>query len=174
MEKSKRKRLYVDPDVQLQLMRRIVLHWLSFFGIAVVLALCFEMLFESPFEPLSVLVGGVFERHGLLLIALLALIPAFVYDTVKLSNRFAGPMLRFRSAITQVGGGETIAPLKFRDGDFWKDLADDFNRVLERLAKAEAERDENDADAADAEDTDADEEEAESNARDEECVAVLY
>lgn len=171
MGKSKRKKLYVDPVVQLQLMRRIVLHWLSFFGIAVVLALCFEMLFESPFEPLSVLVGGVFARHGLLLIALLALIPAFVYDTVKLSNRFAGPMLRFRRAITQLADGETLAPLKFRDGDFWKDLADDFNRVLERLAKAEADRDENGAAAA--KDTEADEDDAEENARDEECVAAI-
>jgi hypothetical protein len=168
MAKFKRKKLYVDPVVQLQLMRRIVMHWLSFFGIAVVLALCFEMLFENPFEPLSALVGGVFERHGLLLIALLALIPAFVYDTIKLSNRFAGPMLRFRRAITQLGEGETIEPLKFRDGDFWKDLADDFNRVLARLAKAEADRNENAADEAEADDVD-----AESNSRDEDCVAAL-
>jgi methyl-accepting chemotaxis protein len=138
MPKSNRKKLYVDASVQMQLLRRIVLHWFTFIVVAVVLAMSFQLLFENPFQSLSSLTADVLSRNGLLLIILLALIPVFVYDTVKLSNRFAGPMLRFRRAMRTLADGESMEPLTFRDGDFWQELASDFNRVVARVQEQES------------------------------------
>ena len=64
---------------------------------------------------------------------MLSLAPMFIYDTVKLSNRFAGPVLRIRRAARQLADGEIPKKSKLRDGDFWKDLASDFNGVIDRV-----------------------------------------
>jgi hypothetical protein len=52
-----------------------------------------------------------------------------------LSNRFVGPMYRLRGAIRDVARGKDIQPLKFRNDDFWQDVAGDFNDLLERIPR---------------------------------------
>lgn len=64
---------------------------------------------------------------------LLSLLPTFVWDTVKLANRFAGPMYQLRKEIRGVAGGEQLKPLRFREDDFWQDVATDFNKMLDRF-----------------------------------------
>jgi hypothetical protein len=58
-----------------------------------------------------------------------------VYDMLRLSHRFAGPMLRFRRAMRDLGRGEQVEPLRFRDGDFWQEMAAEFNAVLQRVER---------------------------------------
>ena len=62
------------------------------------------------------------------------MIPIFVWDTVTLSHRFAGPMYRFRKTLQELAAHGEAPPVKLRDRDFWQDVANDFNAVLERLA----------------------------------------
>jgi hypothetical protein len=66
---------------------------------------------------------------------LIAILPLFVWDTVTLSHRFAGPMCRFHNSIKRLAAGEEVRPIRLRKGDFWTNFADDFNVLLERLAK---------------------------------------
>jgi hypothetical protein len=42
-------------------------------------------------------------------------------------------MLRFRRTLRELADGETIDPLKFRDADYWSEMADDFNKVAAKL-----------------------------------------
>ena len=62
-------------------------------------------------------------------------------DTIRLSNRFAGPVSRLRNAMRKVADGGSYEPLKFRGNDFWTELADDYNRFMveteRRIAAAE-------------------------------------
>ena len=60
----------------------------------------------------------------------LALIPAFIWDTLQLTNRFAGPILRLRGALADAARGRAVKPLVFRGSDFWREIAKDFNRVV--------------------------------------------
>jgi hypothetical protein len=61
------------------------------------------------------------------------LLPMFVLDTIKLSHRFAGPIYRLRRTIQSVAAGEAPRHLKFRDFDFWQGLAEDYNKLIDRL-----------------------------------------
>jgi hypothetical protein len=105
------------------------------------------VLSENPFGTSAVEAFQNGLKHSApVFVLLLALIPAFVWDTMKLSHRFTGPMRRLRSAIHAAANGEDIEPLKFREGDFWSEVPADFNRMLERFrreqhspAKSEAE-----------------------------------
>jgi hypothetical protein len=46
----------------------------------------------------------------------------------------------------QLANGEKVAPLSFRQGDFWQEFAEDYNRIADRLDKLEVpNRDEEEA-----------------------------
>ena len=51
---------------------------------------------------------------------MLMLLPVFLRDTLKLSNRFAGPMYRLRTGLKGLTESQPIAPIQFRTGDFCK------------------------------------------------------
>jgi hypothetical protein len=72
---------------------------------------------------------------GPALVGAVLLMPLVLFDIVRLSNRFAGPLLRLRRSLRALAKGEEVAPLKFREGDFWQDFAKEFNAVAERMNK---------------------------------------
>ena len=57
---------------------------------------------------------------------------------MKLSNRFAGPVMRLRESINSLAQGEPVKELTFRDNDFWRELSEDFNRIAQRTNSTEA------------------------------------
>lgn len=80
---------------------------------------------------------------------MIVLLPVFIRDTMKLSNRFAGPMYRLRTALSAWANGEETSQIKFRDGDFWQEAAanynlvvKEYNRMKERNQELERELDE--------------------------------
>ena len=132
MPKPRRTKHFIDSNVQGSLARRIIVHWLTFLGVAFLVSFILQVL-SNPFRPVSAHVNDLWFTHGPFLLVMLFLLPVFVMDTVKLSHRFAGPIFSLRRAIREVAAGETPRRLKFRRKDFWKDLADDYNAMLARL-----------------------------------------
>lgn len=131
MTSHKRKKKFIDPEVQGALARRIGVHWLLYTLVASVLVVGLKWL-ANPFVPFTEHAVEAWWTYGPLLLVLLCLAPIFVYDSVKLSNRFTGPVMRIRQAARSLADGEPVRPLAFRDDDFWQDLAKDFNRIVER------------------------------------------
>ena len=81
---------------------------------------------------------NLLARHGPTLLAVLALAPILIRDLCRLTNRFAGPMVRLRRAMHDLAEGREVSPIHFRERDFWKDLVIDFNRVVERVQSTNA------------------------------------
>jgi len=132
--KNSRKKVFVDREVQGALMGRIVRQWMLFFvALFIAMPVWHLALSEEPFTSATQAFQDGFKHTIPVFVLLLALIPPFVFDTMKLSNRFAGPMCRLRQIMRDVADGEEVNELKFRDGDFWGDVAGDFNRMVERL-----------------------------------------
>jgi hypothetical protein len=67
------------------------------------------------------------------MLVMVFLLPVFVMDTIKLSHRFAGPVLSLRRAMREIVSGQTPRMLQFRKSDFWHDLADDYNKLAASL-----------------------------------------
>jgi nitrogen fixation/metabolism regulation signal transduction histidine kinase len=88
---------------------------------------------SDPFRPLGYHFANVWITHGPFLIVTVFLLPVFVMDSIKLSNRFAGPIYSLRRAIREIAQGQPARKIKFRRRDFWHDLADDYNAMLLRL-----------------------------------------
>src|SRR5262245_61277825 len=92
---KQRTKLFVDRRLQGEIVRRILWHWLAFIAAGTVIGVTVRWL-THPTVPLSRQFGEMFAAFGPFLVALVALIPIFVLDTIKLTNKFAGPYVRFR------------------------------------------------------------------------------
>lgn len=134
---SRRQRVYVDSEVQGSLLRRLVLHWVVLLSANSLALLIWLRLFERPEGAWDQTAGECFQRYLPFLVISIALLPAFLRDTLKLTNRFAGPALRFRRALSAAAAGMPVEPLSFRKDDFWQQMADDFNRLLHRQQELE-------------------------------------
>jgi hypothetical protein len=126
--------LFVDRRLQGGIVLRFLLHWLTFVAVGTALAVTLRWL-THPTVPLSRQFGEMFAAFGPYFVALLALLPMFVLDTIKLTNRFAGPYVRFRRHIHALLNDESPGPLKFRRGDFWNETEEELNALLATLGK---------------------------------------
>src|SRR3954454_8916784 len=127
-----RKKKFIDSNVQGALSRRIILHWLIFMLVTSVVAFVLQVL-SDPFRGLSSHFKELWWSQGPFFLVMLFLLPVFVMDAIKLSHRFVGPIFSLRRAIQSIGKGETPRKLKFRQLDFWQDLAEDYNAMLSTL-----------------------------------------
>ena len=130
MAPLRRKRNLVDFEVQTSLLRRMVMQWVLFLAVNAIALYGWTFLLSGAEEP----VGGHLQQFVQLylpvLLVSLALLPVFLLDAAKLSNRFVGPILRVRRALADAAAGSFVKPLHFRENDFWRSLADDLNSVL--------------------------------------------
>ena len=141
MSHPQRKKHFIDTRVQGALTRRIIFHWLIFMLVTSVVAFVLQVL-ADPFRGLSSHLQDLWWSQGPFLLVMVFLMPVFVMDAIKLSNRFAGPIFSLRRTIRGVADGDAPRKLKFRKSDFWQDLAEDYNAMLSKLGvlKDEASR----------------------------------
>lgn len=130
MLQKRRSRKLIDFEVQASLVARLCMHWILFLMATAIAMFLWIQLFESPTDNLNTALNRFTTTFTPLLIVALAILPVFVYDAVKLSNRFTGPVFRLRQTLTSLANGQPAAPLEFRSNDFWQSLATDFNRVV--------------------------------------------
>jgi hypothetical protein len=147
MAERKRTRLWVDGPVQGSLVERVMIYWAACM-VFVTLPIALIQTLASPGEHLFIHYLEVLCYHWPILLALTAMVPLFIYDTLRFSHRFAGPISRLRRELGRYEQGEKVFPIDFRRGDFWRDLVDRINRVVERAETAERKLDQSRAGAA--------------------------
>lgn len=133
-KKSLRKYLFVDPKVQGALLMRVVGYWLLCIASIALMILCWRII-TGPARMFYTHFDDMWFYFGPALVGAVLLMPLVLFDIVRLSNRFAGPLLRLRRSLRALAKGEEVAPLQFREGDFWQDFAKEFNAVAERMNK---------------------------------------
>jgi len=130
---TKRSRILVDRHVQGALVLRLLVYWAAFLVSFLALYTLWS-IFVDPLRPIREVFAEVGERAVPAVLASAWLLPVVLYDLVRLSNRFVGPVLRLRGALASLAKGETIPPVHFRKDDFWIDLAAQFNAASARIA----------------------------------------
>ena len=130
--KSLRKQLFVDPNVQGALVVRAVLYWLECMLSIALMLLCWRIM-TDPDRLLNDHLSSIWFDYWPACFVSFMLLPVVVVDMMRLSNRFCGPMLRLRRYMRQLARGEYVEPIEFRGGDFWCNLAQEFNAVAMRV-----------------------------------------
>ena len=131
---EKRNKVFVDRSVQGSLAGRVSLHWICFFAILIAIQVLTTCM-VNPMLTHGELFKAVMQNNGLFLMAVVLLLPSFICDTVKLSNRFAGPMVRLKNAFQDGAASGELKEIKFRKGDFWMDVAENYNAMVRSLNK---------------------------------------
>lgn len=132
---TRRARSFVDPEVQGGLLRKIAIHWTLLFTVNALALVIWVRMFEQPEASWGATFGDCVRRFLPFFVITMLLIPAFIWDTLKITSRFAGPVLRLRAALASAAQGREVQPLHFRNNDFWQEIADDFNALVERHKK---------------------------------------
>ena len=95
-------------------------------------------IFTGPARLLDWHMADFWHWYGPAAAASLVLLTLVVIDTVRVSNRFVGPLLRLRREMRHLAAGEAAKTIQFRDGDYWQDFAAEFNAVAQRMELLEA------------------------------------
>lgn len=135
-KKMLRKHIFVDPKVQGALVGRVILYWVVCLLTITLMLLCWRIV-TGPARMFYTHFDDMWFHFGPALVASLVILPLVAVDIVRLSNRFVGPMLRMRRAMRELADGQPVAPLEFRDSDFWRDFAQEFNAVAKRVEQLE-------------------------------------
>lgn len=150
-QKRLRKNLFVDPKIQGALVLRVAFYWFICLLTITLMLLCWRII-TGPARLFYTHFDDMWFHYGPPLVASLVLLPLVAVDLIRLSNRFVGPLLRLRRSMRALARGEEVKPIRFRDSDFWQEFADEFNAILDRVRRDDAEeRPEAAADGADAE-----------------------
>jgi hypothetical protein len=135
MSKSLRKQLYVDGQVQGAIVRRVITYW-ACCVLFLVIPLCIGNAFRRPNLLFYEQFGNLWHHYWPVLVCMACMLPFFLLDALKLSNRFSGPLFRLRRHMRLLADDKQVEPLLFREGDFCHEMAFDFNRILERQKNA--------------------------------------
>lgn len=137
MAKKLRKKIYVDKNVQGAIVRRILIYWISCL-LFVVVPVLLARVAADPSRLFFEHFGDLWKQYWQVVPAAILILPLLLYDGLKLSNRFAGPVWRLRRVMSQMAAGEDVQEIHFRDGDYWLDLAESFNKIAIRLKAKES------------------------------------
>ena len=136
MLRSKRKRYFVDPDVQSGLMKRLVIY----IGVSMIFVTMPIAFVKTVLQPEVMFLDHVFDvyaTHWPVMAMMVVFLPFALSDAVKYSNRFAGPIYRLRNELNRFDDGQPMSRIQFRKDDFWQDLAGSMNRVIDHIAQLE-------------------------------------
>ncbi len=136
MRKPRRK-TFIDRPVQGALLARAALYWFTcLYGMCCFIAL-WPMLLALMNNRGEVSSWEIFTAAGRVLLPGLIggslLLPLLLFDCIRLSHRFVGPLLRVRKAMNELAEGRDPGAIILRQNDYWHDLADTFNRLRQRL-----------------------------------------
>ena len=129
---SKRHHFLIDPKVQWAIIRRMMMHWSLTVLALLAIGIGVQLTYASESRTFMEAMKNSFTAQLPLLCVMLMLVPVYVWDVVKLSHRFAGPLLRLRRILPDLGDGRRASHLRFRPNDFWQETAIDFNHFYEQ------------------------------------------
>lgn len=135
---KRRKRLLIDRRVQGALIARVLWYSLAVLTTVVVLLIVWRVASTGPARSLGNQLQDLWFHYGPALVATLSMLPLVLYDVLRISHRFAGPAYRLRNEMRRLAQGDAVRPVRFREGDFWQEFADDFNTLLRRVQSLEA------------------------------------
>ena len=129
---NNRKRVIVHKQIQLTFVRRLMLHW-GIFVAATCLVTTFIQFLLDPLQSGDEMGYRFRLTVGSTLLVAMCLAPIFIRDTVKLSHRVVGPLIRLRGAIQAVEPGQPAGRILLRKSDYWQELITDYNAMLDRF-----------------------------------------
>jgi len=132
--RNRRAKLFVDPKVQGVLLMRVVTYWfMAVFAMALLIG--YQVYVAGGSSPVLFKLQQVLNHFQPALIAALCILPVIMLDCLRVTSKFAGPLVRLRKEMRNLTDGKEVEPLVFRKSDLYDDLTDEFNRLAKHVEK---------------------------------------
>lgn len=135
MTNNKRRTHLVDTTTQWAIVKQSLLHWLYHSIVTILLLAMLQWLLGGMFKSWAENWQAIWPLAASVYLSLIILLPLFILNSFKLSNRFAGPIGRVRGALRELAEGKPYSPIEFREGDFWPEVAQELNAAVETLTR---------------------------------------
>ncbi len=129
---KRRHRMLADRKIQGALLAHTAIYWFYCLFSVTLIAVCWIIFTKQP-ESSTELFTQLWLNCGPALLGSVLLLPLVMLDCLRLSSRFAGPMVRMQRVMRELAEGETPPAFTLRPGDFWTEFAENMNTVMERL-----------------------------------------
>jgi hypothetical protein len=132
---ERRKQFLIEKKLQWQLARRHILSWLL--GGLIVLSMPFavSILYGIYFGTLTFgeACQELLDAIWYPLLIVLLLIPLGIQESIRFTNRIAGPVYRMRLELRKMLNGDAAAQIRLRRHDFMKEFVDEFNLLSAKV-----------------------------------------
>jgi hypothetical protein len=128
-QRDKRWRFWADKTIQGRLVARIAVYWVVCQLATVVTMFAMSFLLQGSPTAGS---GSIWSLIVPALTVSTLVLPFALFDAVVFSNRFAGPMMRFRRHFAELADTGSAKEMSFRPTDFYGDLSDNFNKLCQK------------------------------------------
>ncbi len=133
MTTSKRRhQLFADRKLQGALIAHTAIYWFYCLFSVTLIAVCW-IIFKTEPQTSTELFTQLWLNCGPALLGPVLLLPLVMMDCLRLSNKFAGPMVRMQRVMRELAAGETPPAFELRPGDYWGEFADNMNIVMDRI-----------------------------------------
>jgi len=131
-KQDRRWRVFADVAIQGWLLTRLAAYWVLFLTIQVGTAALLSFVAANPDNgPTAFMTQQI--------VASLLVLPIAMYDLLKFSNRFVGPVVNLRQHLRQIQAGHPVEELAFRKEDFYWEIPAAINQLRTQVAGAEPE-----------------------------------
>ncbi len=134
MSPQKRRRMFVDPQLQGALVVRCIMHWAFCIAIAALILLCWQVM-ANPGRPNHTYFVELWFTYWRAFVVSIGLLLVVMKDLINFSNRIFGPLIRIRHTMRRLAAGEHVESVKIREKDFWHDFAAEFNVLINRIQR---------------------------------------
>src|SRR5216684_352017 len=129
----KRTKILVNRRVQGRVVLRVLYLWAMYHLVLWHVMLFFrfiqysaERLTGGAARTFSDLFAEFFQNHYSMIICGVIVLPYLVWDVLKLTHRFVGPLVQFQRRLALLARGEKVTDVRIRKGDFLGELQDSF------------------------------------------------
>ena len=131
-----RQKLWIDRNVQGILVERALIYWIAGLGLLGGTVLC-DQWWRNPNWTFSQHLLEFFAQVWPWLPSVLLLMPLVLFDVVRLSHQFGGPLYRLRKHLHELQDDLSVEPLSFRESDYWQELVGPVNWLHAQLLESE-------------------------------------
>ncbi len=123
----------MDKSTQWAIVGQSLLHWFYHSSLTVFFLLILELVQGGILKPWSETWQAIWPIAAAVYFSMLLLLPIFILDSFKLSNRFVGPVARIRTALRELAEGKPYRSVELRTKDFWPEMGQELDAAVQAL-----------------------------------------
>lgn len=130
MHRTKRKKLFVNSQIQGSLLVRLCVFWVLYHAYLWHILFLLQVFRQPSTTTVAQAYRDFLRSESLLLIMAAAIFPMVFWSMLRFSHQVAGPLVQVRNRLREMAAGRPATEVKFRKGDLMTEIEQAFNAYV--------------------------------------------